>query len=106
VTVGLGSAAITICCQICRRSRPRGIQVSVVALHARDQRIDLDGVVALDRNGIAFVIADRHVGVLRALVTAALIGAFDRLTRLTITASLGLHHRLLTVAGRNFAALR
>ena len=58
-----------------------GVQISLVDLLAGNERIDLDGVVALDRDGIEFVVVDRDVGVLRVLVAATLIGAFDRLAR-------------------------
>ena len=57
----------------------RGVQVSFIDLLARNERIDLDGVVVLDRNCIEFVIVDGDVGILRVFVAAALIRAFDRL---------------------------
>jgi hypothetical protein len=57
------------------------VQISLVDLLARNERVDLDGVVALDRNGIEFVVVHRDVGVLGVLVAAALIGALDRLAR-------------------------
>ena len=57
------------------------IQISLVDLLARNERVDLDGVVALDRNGVEFVIVDRDVGVLRVLVAATLIVGLDRLAR-------------------------
>src|SRR5271155_2434513 len=57
------------------------VQVSLVDLLARNERVDVDGVVALDRNGIEFIIVHRNVGVLGILVAAALFVGLDWLTR-------------------------
>ena len=55
------------------------IQISLVDLLSGNERVDFDGVVALDRNGIEFVVFDRDVGVLGVLVAATLIGALNGL---------------------------
>jgi len=48
---------------------------------ARNERVNFDGVVALDRNGVEFVVIHRDVGVLGVLVAAPLVGAFYGLAR-------------------------
>jgi hypothetical protein len=50
-----------------------------VDLVARDERVDFDGVFAVDQKGVEFVVVHRDVGVLGVLVAAALIVALDRL---------------------------
>ena len=66
---------------IVRRDVVGAVQISLVDLLARNERVDFDGVVALDRNGVEFIIVHRDVGVLRVLVAAAFILALDRLAR-------------------------
>jgi hypothetical protein len=57
------------------------VQVSLVDLAARDERIDFDGVVALDCDGVELVIIHGDVSVLRVFVAAALVRALDWLAR-------------------------
>ena len=57
------------------------VQITLVDLLARNERVDFDGVVALDRDGVEFVVVHRDVGVLGVLVAAALIVGLDRLAR-------------------------
>ena len=54
------------------------LQISLVDLLERNERVDFDGVSALDRNSVEFVIVHRNVCVLCVLVAAALILALDR----------------------------
>ena len=64
-----------------RRDVVGAVQIPLVDLRARNERVDLDGVVALDGNGVEFVIIHRDVGVLRVFVAAALVLTLDGLAR-------------------------
>ena len=66
---------------IVRRDVVRAVQISLVDLFARNERVDFDGVVAVDRDGVEFVVIHRDVGVLGVLVAAALVLGLDRLAR-------------------------
>jgi hypothetical protein len=55
--------------------------VGIRNLISRYERVDFDGVVALDRDGVQFIIVHRHVCILRVLVPAPLVEALDRLAR-------------------------
>ena len=55
------------------------IQISLVNLFAWNERVDFDGVGALDRNGVEFIIVHRDVSVPRVFVAAAFVRAIDRL---------------------------
>ena len=57
---------------IVRRDVVGAVQIPLVDLLARNERVDFDGVVALDRNGVEFVVVHRDVGVLGVFVAAAL----------------------------------
>ena len=45
------------------------------------KRVDLDGVVTLDSNGVELVVVHKDVGVFRVLVAAAFVLVADRLAR-------------------------
>ena len=62
-----------------RRDVVGAVQIPLVDLLARDERVDFDGVLALDRKGVEFVVVHRDVGVLGVFVAAALVVALDRL---------------------------
>jgi hypothetical protein len=55
--------------------------VPLVDLLAGDERVDLDGVFALDRDGVEFVVVHRDVSVLGVLVASPLIRPFDGFAR-------------------------
>jgi hypothetical protein len=57
------------------------VQISLVDLLAWHERVDIDGVVALDRNGVELVVFERDVGVLSVLEAATFIGALNGLAR-------------------------
>jgi hypothetical protein len=66
---------------VIRRDVVGAVQISLVDLLTRNERIDLDGVVALDGDGVEFLVIDWDVSAFRILVAAALVRALDRLAR-------------------------
>jgi hypothetical protein len=54
------------------------VQIPLVDLLARNERVDLDGVSAVDRKGIEFVVIHQDVGVFRVFVAPALVFTLDR----------------------------
>ena len=55
------------------------VEIALVDLAARDERVDLDHVVALDLDRLDLLVLDQEIGVLRIFVSAALVGRLDRL---------------------------
>ena len=57
------------------------IEVPLVNLLAWNERVDFDRVVALDCDGVEFIVVHRDVNVLRVLIPAPLVEALDWLAR-------------------------
>ena len=64
-----------------RRDVVGGVEIALIDLLARDERVDFDGVLTLDRKGVEFVVIYGNVGVLGVFVAPSLIVTLDRLSR-------------------------
>ena len=59
----------------------RVIEISPVDLVPRHETVDVDGVVALDRDRVDLLVRDLDIGALGVFVAAPLVGSLNRLAR-------------------------